>query len=263
MVGQNFTMGWIGLCLTSVLSVQAAVAGDIHVNGYYRSNGTYVQPHYRSAPDGNFSNNWSTLGNINPYTGEAGHLVAPPASYGHGTGRTAAVISMPPSDRAQPIARPESRTVSAPQSAPAPATSIRTQNFEHYEVEAVQRTASRIRALGYDVDPARSSLSDLLDAESRIRTAKRLEDLGQSVDWRATSLLTMLDIESRIRAANRLRSLGSIVDWQQRTLMEMIDEESRINSSQRLARRGFSVDWRKYSLIDLLSLERNAADYRP
>lgn len=33
-------------------------AGDVYVNGYTRSNGTYVQPHYRSAPDGNLSNNY-------------------------------------------------------------------------------------------------------------------------------------------------------------------------------------------------------------
>lgn len=45
---------------------------NVHVNGYFRSNGTYVQPHYRTAPDHNFYNNWSTRGNVNPYTGKAG-----------------------------------------------------------------------------------------------------------------------------------------------------------------------------------------------
>lgn len=33
-------------------------AGDVYVNGYYRADGTYVQPHYRSAPDGNRFNNY-------------------------------------------------------------------------------------------------------------------------------------------------------------------------------------------------------------
>lgn len=47
-------------------------AKDVYVQGYTRKDGTYVQPHYRSAPDGNFNNNWSTEGNINPYTGEVG-----------------------------------------------------------------------------------------------------------------------------------------------------------------------------------------------
>lgn len=43
---------------------------QVHVRGYYRSNGTYVQPHYRSSPDGNPYNNWSYPGNTNPYTGK-------------------------------------------------------------------------------------------------------------------------------------------------------------------------------------------------
>ena len=33
-------------------------------------NGTYVQPHYRSNPDGNPYNNWSFPGNVNPHTGK-------------------------------------------------------------------------------------------------------------------------------------------------------------------------------------------------
>lgn len=45
---------------------------DVRVRGYHRKDGTYVQPHYRSDPDGDRSNNWSTRGNVNPYTGERG-----------------------------------------------------------------------------------------------------------------------------------------------------------------------------------------------
>lgn len=55
------------------------VFGAVRVRGYYRKNGTYVAPHYRSAPDGNFYNNWSTKGNVNPYTGKAGSKVTPPS----------------------------------------------------------------------------------------------------------------------------------------------------------------------------------------
>jgi hypothetical protein len=49
-----------------------AVARDSYVRGYYRRDGTYVAPHYRSTPDGNRFNNWSTEGNVNPYTGRPG-----------------------------------------------------------------------------------------------------------------------------------------------------------------------------------------------
>lgn len=42
------------------------------VRGYTRSNGTYVQPHYRSNPDSSRFNNYSTRSNYNPYSGKYG-----------------------------------------------------------------------------------------------------------------------------------------------------------------------------------------------
>jgi hypothetical protein len=59
------------VCAVALVSLQQAIA-DVYVRGYYRSNGTYVQPHYRSNPDGNPYNNWSTYPNVNPYTGTMG-----------------------------------------------------------------------------------------------------------------------------------------------------------------------------------------------
>ena len=57
--------------LVAGLGAGAAVA-DTYVNPYSRSDGTYVQGHMRSDADGDRSNNWSTRGNTNPYTGQAG-----------------------------------------------------------------------------------------------------------------------------------------------------------------------------------------------
>jgi hypothetical protein len=48
----------IALFAASIVGVSARV----HVNGYYRQNGTYVAPHWRSSPDGIESNNWSYQG---------------------------------------------------------------------------------------------------------------------------------------------------------------------------------------------------------
>jgi hypothetical protein len=47
----------------------------VYVNGYYRSNGTYVEGYYRTAPNSTTTDNFSTIGNINPYTGKAGWLI--------------------------------------------------------------------------------------------------------------------------------------------------------------------------------------------
>lgn len=49
-----------------------AVYSQVRVKGYYKKDGTYVQSHVRSNPDGYVYNNWSTKGNINPYTGKEG-----------------------------------------------------------------------------------------------------------------------------------------------------------------------------------------------
>ena len=43
-----------------------------YVNGYYRSNGKYVQGYYRTIANNTVSDNYSTIGNVNPYTGKRG-----------------------------------------------------------------------------------------------------------------------------------------------------------------------------------------------
>ena len=47
-------------------------AQDVWVNGYYRSDGTYVRPHYQSRPDGQRWNNYGPSMNpsqdFNPYS---------------------------------------------------------------------------------------------------------------------------------------------------------------------------------------------------
>lgn len=62
--------------LIIALSLAAAFAApamaDQYVRGYTRSDGTYVQPHYRSSPNSVQYDNYSTKGNTNPYTGQQG-----------------------------------------------------------------------------------------------------------------------------------------------------------------------------------------------
>ena len=53
------------------ISLFSALA-DVHVKGYTRKDGTYVAPHVRSSPNSTNADNWSTKGNVNPYTGKAG-----------------------------------------------------------------------------------------------------------------------------------------------------------------------------------------------
>lgn len=53
--------------LISFLTISLAEAGT--VSGYYRRDGTHVQPHYRTNPDGNPYNNYNFPENYNPNTG--------------------------------------------------------------------------------------------------------------------------------------------------------------------------------------------------
>jgi len=54
------------------LSIAQTNPNHVWVNGYHRSNGTYVKGHYRTAPNHTNVDNFSTIGNINPFTYEQG-----------------------------------------------------------------------------------------------------------------------------------------------------------------------------------------------
>lgn len=60
------------IILASIFTFSQQASADVYVHGYTKSNGTYVQPHMRSNPDNTRANNWSTQGNVNPYTGQTG-----------------------------------------------------------------------------------------------------------------------------------------------------------------------------------------------
>jgi hypothetical protein len=45
-------------------------SNDVDVKGYYRKDGTYVQPYSRTKPDSTLSNNYGYRGNYNPNTGK-------------------------------------------------------------------------------------------------------------------------------------------------------------------------------------------------
>jgi len=49
-------------------------SNHVKVDGYYRSDGTYVNPYYRTAPNKTNKDNFSTRGNVNPYTDKSGWI---------------------------------------------------------------------------------------------------------------------------------------------------------------------------------------------
>jgi len=57
---------------TALLSPGLANARSTFTKPYVKKNGTYVAPSLRTTPDHTKLNNYSTKGNVNPYTGKAG-----------------------------------------------------------------------------------------------------------------------------------------------------------------------------------------------
>ena len=66
----------------ALIGLASAVAADppVQVRGYFKADGTYVEPHVRSAPNNTTADNWTTAPNINPYTGTQGTRQPAPAS---------------------------------------------------------------------------------------------------------------------------------------------------------------------------------------
>ncbi len=62
---------------------------DDYVDGYFKRDGTYVAPHYRSSPNTTNIDNYSTSGNQNPYTGSSGSRARDysPEAYNYGNDR--------------------------------------------------------------------------------------------------------------------------------------------------------------------------------
>ena len=58
---------------SSVLAPKTSITGaNVDVRGYFRKDGTFVPAHKRTAPDDKLDDNWTTVGNVNPYTGKPG-----------------------------------------------------------------------------------------------------------------------------------------------------------------------------------------------
>lgn len=67
------------LFLLVALSLSTTSIADTYVRGHVTKNGTYVEPHYRSSPNNNTYDNYSTKDNSNPYTGKEGTVETEPS----------------------------------------------------------------------------------------------------------------------------------------------------------------------------------------
>jgi hypothetical protein len=65
------------LLAVALICLAGAAFAQTYVAPHVRSDGTFVQGHVRSSPNSTSSDNYSTRGNVNPYTGQAGTVHNP------------------------------------------------------------------------------------------------------------------------------------------------------------------------------------------
>jgi hypothetical protein len=67
-----------------IVAAATVEAQGYHYNrGYITRHGTYVPGHYQTNPNGSLLDNWSTMGNYNPFTGQSGYKPAYPGFGGY------------------------------------------------------------------------------------------------------------------------------------------------------------------------------------
>lgn len=165
--------------------------GNVAVRGYVRKDGTYVAPHMRSAPDASFQNNWSTSGNVNPYTGEEGKLVTPRHGVG-GLGVPSAGATYPAVSTPQPSlldAAPATTSTSPDSAAPSfksgpellPAVLPGLPSLEHNQLTpALPRSAYSPPVLRESTKPRNGSPDGLMSYAQR----EQLRNVERAAFWK-------------------------------------------------------------------------------
>jgi len=159
---------------------------DVSVKGYTRRDGTYVRPHMRSNPDGNFGNNWSTVGNRNPYTGQWGTKRTPPSGYGGRRSTYAANF----------YGSSESRSDGSESAFGEPEAMPKQREYKQYKRP----------------DYVANHFTDEQKAEHS-QLVIQLQDQVQGLTWQRYTPERLEEIQERIEAANRIKQLGISVEW--------------------------------------------------
>lgn len=69
---KSLHLGLLALAVSAFAGSLAIAGGSHPVRSTITKSGTYVAPHRQTNPDSTKLNNWSTKGNVNPYTGKPG-----------------------------------------------------------------------------------------------------------------------------------------------------------------------------------------------
>ena len=63
----------IAFLLLGLFLFQSHTFAYRYTRGYAKKSGAYVAPHYSTSPNSTKADNWSSQGNVNPFTGKRGY----------------------------------------------------------------------------------------------------------------------------------------------------------------------------------------------
>lgn len=281
LAGQSKIWSLIVVVAFSVLS-QTAVWAQVRVSGYYRKNGTYIKPHYRSKPDGIFRNNWSTKGNFNPYTGKSGTKLTASPTYGNdvevksyrradGTKVDLHYRSAPDDSvtnnwstkgnvnpytgkggsKTKP-SRSDVRTDGTQNELRKKTAQDNTITNNWSTKRKVSSPAGKLDFNSRVMERQPSSVSNGPVAQghnlnfydqARLRKSNELQNLGVVVSWRKHTFTQLTDMTNRIGWANSLQKLGVTVGWRNYSLEQLIDMRCRVEQANTLEELGVSLNW--------------------
>ena len=154
-------------------------SSHVRVKGYTRKNGTYVAPHYRTAPNSTNRDNFSTRGNSNPYTGRSGYV---PRDNKPKYIRT--TTSSNSRTKISSSSNPSARTSSSSSSSSSPPASKRTNSVSttkervNYYQKPTEELKEKIEPAAYKSYPKTKEIYDFVIQPKWIK--KRLNKLTKS-----------------------------------------------------------------------------------
>lgn len=239
--------------------------GSVYVHGYTRSNGTYVAPHYRSAPDGNFWNNWSTVGNVNPYTGKPGTKSTPPTRIGSVPAGTAVLPALPGSSGSLPslIGPAEPQLESATRAdSPLQTYGSHPPPVSAYAISRATADVARARywkERGYEFDPRYMSAYAMDRKVADIQRAQFWSSQGYNFDPQYMTAYAMDRKVEDIRRATYWRGRGYQFNPNYLTAYAMDRKVEDINRATYWKERGFDFD---PNYMTAYAMDRKVEDIR-
>jgi len=256
----------LGFTIILLCAVSGSFAKDTYVRGYFRKDGTYVSPHCRSAPDGNFYNNWSTSGNINPYTGKEGTVSTQPLGYGS-SARARTTHSVPslnlPTYSSSNIPSASTSTLS-PVHVDGHTRTDGTYVRPHYRTSSDSSSLNNWGSEG-NINPFTGEegtrepayiLKPLYVPSTKVYTAPRTYSYTPPV-YRPSKMLNDYDRESRLRWSNKLKQdWGITVNPSTTDVLTMMDLDTRHTWAKRIRDSwGLSLDPKKTDALTMMDLD--------